>query len=232
MQTHLGVAAADVGGVCVGLYGRWHAAPDISNATCDLGLVISNDGLRFREPVKGHVFLDARDSPARPHPDRQFHTLICQGNGIVNVGDETRIYHGRWRNTGWRNLGLYHGDKYYMEVGLATIPRDRWGALGVYPEHPEGTVWTEPARLDDADLTLNATGAQRMRLEVADEWFNLLPDYSEDNAGVPVADDGLDLAVKWPKTPPCALGRQPVRLRVTITKGDENPRLFAINGVP
>lgn len=223
VQTHLGLAAADIGGVCVGLYGRWHAAPDIGNAVCDLGLVISNDGLHFREPVKGHVFLDARDSQATPHPERQFHTVMCQSNGIVNTGDETRIYHGRWRNTGHHRM-----DKYCMEVGLATIPRDRWGALGVYPEHAEGTLWTAPVCLDDADLTLNATGAQRMRLEIADEQFNLLPGYS----GTPVANDGLDTAVHWADKSPRALGDRPVRLKVTIENRGDEPRLFVINGAP
>lgn len=207
------------------MYGRWHAAPDISNATCDLGLVISNDGLHFREPVKGHVFLDYRDSPATPHPERQFYTVMCQGNGILNVGDETRIYHGRWRNTGFKHL-----DKYYMEIGLATIPRDRWGALGVYPEHAEGTLWTAPVRLGAADITLNARGAKAMRLEIADERFNLLPGYSAKAAGVPVNDDGLDIAVNWPKKSPCELNDQVVRLRITIQNNGNAPRLFVING--
>lgn len=225
MQTHLGVSATDIGGVCIGLYGRWHAAPDISNATCDLGLVISNDGLRFREPVRGHVFLDARNSPARAHPQRQFHTVLCQGNGILHVGDETRIYHGRWRNTGFSHL-----DKYYTEIGLATIPRDRWGALSVYPKHTQGTLWTEPVRLDAAHLTLNATGGQRMRIEIADTKFNLLPDFSGNNAGIPIANDGLDLGINWPHVSPRALGDRPVRVKVTIRQDTDKPMLFAMNG--
>ena len=36
---------------------------------------------------------------------------------------------------------------YYGEVALATLPRDRWGALGLYPGAEEGTVWSTPVTL-------------------------------------------------------------------------------------
>jgi len=224
-QVHLGVAAADAGGVCVGLYGLWRGATEIHDATCHFGLVVSNDGLVFREPAMGQVFLDYRDSPARPHPERQFHTNLCQGNGILNVGDETRIYHGRWRNT-----GFYHLDKYYSEIALATLPRDRWGAFGIYPDFAEGTVWTMPARVGGADFTLNAEGASGIRVELADEKFNLLPEFSGRNAGQPAADEGLDVAMKWPEKSPRSLGDRAVRMKFTLRpEGGREPRLFAIN---
>ena len=56
-QVHIGVGAASYGTVCVGLYGLWHSAhrtTEFDKISCDLGLVVSNDGLHFREPVKGH----------------------------------------------------------------------------------------------------------------------------------------------------------------------------------
>ena len=52
----MGVAPASFGNVCVGLYGLWHCAPEFHDISCDFGLAISNDGLHFREPVKGRVF--------------------------------------------------------------------------------------------------------------------------------------------------------------------------------
>ena len=60
--------------VVVGLYGLWHNYPgDRSRnvpaswfghekTSCDLGLVVSNDGIHFREPVKGHVYISRVDS--------------------------------------------------------------------------------------------------------------------------------------------------------------------------
>src|SRR5690606_17132521 len=75
-QVHLGVGATSLGNVCIGLYGIWHNAPGDESAqkqwgwfgygkiSADLGLLISNDGMRFREPVKGHAFISRFDAPA------------------------------------------------------------------------------------------------------------------------------------------------------------------------
>ncbi len=69
-QVHLGVGAASFGNVCVGVYGLWYDRADFSEIACDLGLVISNDGVRFREPgaAPGQVYIHRDDSPATPRP--------------------------------------------------------------------------------------------------------------------------------------------------------------------
>jgi hypothetical protein len=97
-ETHLGVGAVPMGNVLVGLYCIWHNDEDFGKISGDFGLVVSNDGLAFREPVKGYRWLTAQESPVTPVPGKDYPTVLCQGNGILNVGDETRIYHGRWRN--------------------------------------------------------------------------------------------------------------------------------------
>ncbi|MBI5801638.1 MAG: hypothetical protein HZA92_13070 [Verrucomicrobia bacterium] len=231
-QAHLGVGAASFGNVCVGLYGLWHNA-NFSQAfdqiSCDFGLLVSNDGVKFREPVKGHRFLRREDSLVTPVPGRDFNTILCQANGILNVGDETRIYHGRWRNAAKRaeKDDLKH---YYAEVALATLPRDRWGALGLHPGANEGTVWTAPMTINKpgCEVTLNADGVQGMSVEIADGSFALLPEYSGANAGIVSAKDGLDCQVKWPKASLDALVGKTVRLRFQLKKGDHvEPRLFA-----
>lgn len=69
-QVHLGVGASSFGNVAVGLYGLWHNVPYVKDSddwfgqgttACDFGLVVSNDGLHFREPAPGHVFLHRDD---------------------------------------------------------------------------------------------------------------------------------------------------------------------------
>ena len=116
--------------------------------------------------------------------------MLCQAGGILNVGDETRIYHGRWRNTPY-------GEEYYGEVALATLPRDRWGALGLFPDQTEGSVWSCPVTLPAGGcrMILNADRACDMRVEIADERFNLIPAYSGEQSGAVQDEGGLDCPV-------------------------------------
>jgi hypothetical protein len=241
-QVHLGVGAASFGNVLVGLYGLWHNEPGdetrkIPNAwfgfaktSADLGLLVSNDGLHFREPVKGHPYISRVDSPATPFQGKEYPTILCQsGNGILNVGDETRIYHGRWRNT-------EYGMEYWGEVGLATLPRDRWGAVGLYPEdsrfyEARGSVWSAPVTLPGGgcQLVLNADGAAGMKVEVSDPQFNLLPEYSGERAGKSDKSSGLDCPVAFSAGNLAGLGGKTVRFRVELAKqGADNPRLYAV----
>lgn len=233
-QVHLGVGAASFGNVCVGLYGLWHNAEfhkKFDQISCDFGLLISNDGVRFREPVKGHRFLRRDESLATAVPGHQFNTILCQANGILNVGDETRIYHGRWRNAnGHSGEDLL---KYYSgEVGLATLPRDRWGAFGLDPNTETGSITSSVIELtrEDAQLTLNAEGTQAIRVDLLDEHFQPIPNYSGDNAGVVQGTGGLSCEVKWPNVPLDAINRQRVRIQVQLTRQTgTSPQLFAMN---
>ena len=244
-QVHLGTVAMSYGNVMVGLYALWHSRPNLgdwfgqSTTSGDFGLVVSNDGLRFREPVKGHIYLAGEDSPPAAVPGKSFPTILCQGNGFLNVGDETRIYHGRWRNAPYVNRSIaidrdhvddYYQNLYYAEIGLATLPCDRWGALGLFPDKEQGSVWSAPITVPRVGcaLTLNADAAASMRVELSDERFKLLPEYSGSNSGT-TTDDGLDCPVSWPRGSLAALGGQRVRLRVHLTKvGETPPTLYAV----
>ena len=235
-QVHLGVGAASFGNVVVGLYGLWHNYPGdrsrkIPNSwfghektSCDLGLVVSNDGIHFREPVKGHVYISRAESPVTSAEGKTYPTILIQASGILNVGDETRIYHGRWRNA-------VYGDDYWGEVALATLARDRWGALGLYPGESEGTVWSAPITLpaDGCQVLLNAKGADCMRAEIATDRFELLEAYSGDNSGTAGQTSGLECPLTWPAGDLTPLGGKTVRLRIHLERKDgTEPRLYAI----
>jgi hypothetical protein len=228
-QVHLGVGATSFGNVAVGLYGLWHEHGWGEGGTsCDLGLVVSNDGIHFREPVPRHVFMASGEAILPAVGGKKFPTILTQANGILNVGDETRIYYGRWRNSEWPLQG--DGGNYYSEIGLATLPRDRWGALGLVPKATEGSVWTAPFRLSDGHdaVALNAEGANGMRVEIADANFRLLPEFSGENAGTCTQPSGLKNVVAWRKGDVRSLAGQTVRLHIQLTKKSIDPKLFAI----
>lgn len=234
-QVHLGVGAASFGNVCVGVYGLWHNqafGAEFGKISCDLGLVVSNDGLRFREPTAtaGFPFIRREDSLVTPVAGKNLPTILCQGNGILNVGDETRIYHGRWRNAGQRAEDI--AAHYYAEVALATLPRDRWGALTLHPGANEGTIGSDVLELPTGggEILLNADAARGLRVELLDEQFKPLPGFSGANSGTSTADGGLDCPVKWAQGDTSSLSGKKVRLLVHLKKtGDAPPRLYAIS---
>ena len=235
-QVHLGVAGTSLGNVVVGLYGLWHNFPgdrsrDVpaswfghEKTSCDLGLAISNDGIHFREPVKGHVYISRVDSPVTAVDGKTYPTILIQSSAAVNAGDETRIYHGRWRNA-------VYGKDYWGEVALATLPRDRWGALGLYPNRSEGEVWSTTVRLppEGCRILLNADAPRSMRLEIAEERFEPLPEFSGPNSGTVDDDGGLECLVNWPAGSLSSLGGKKVRLRILMGRIDDSePRLYAV----
>jgi hypothetical protein len=237
-QVHLGVGAAPFGNVLVGLYGMWDQRGwGAGGTTCDLGLVVSNDGIHFREPVAGRVYISRTDSPVPPHPTKDLPTILTQSNGILNVGDETRIYHGRWRNVPVNAAPEDHCD----EIALATLPRDRWGAVGLIPPleghqstpegATEGSIWSTPIQIPaGCKILLNAQNADCMTAEISDERFNLLDGYSGAQCGTVKDKEGLDCPVIWQARDLSALAGKTIRVRISLKKKekDSEPRLFAI----
>lgn len=229
-QVHLGVGATSFGNVAVGFYGIWHN-PSVDQRrkkgwygagliTCDLGLLVSNDGITFREPVKDSIYISRQDSPVTPVPGIDDPTILCQANGILNVGDKTLIYHGRWRNA------TISGKDYYAEVALATLPRDRWGSLHLARGAPHGTVWSAPITIPKGgcNILLNADSAENLTVELTDEAGNLLPAYSGESKGVVEVANAN--AVMWADQSLSHLTGKTVRLKLGVT--DDNTKLYAV----
>ena len=141
-------------------------------------------------------------------------------NGVLNVADETLIYHGRWRND----------RSSYGEVALARLPRDRWGALGLYPHEPEGWVWSAPLVLpgDGVALSLNADQPDLIRVELCDEHFKPIPEFSGDHAGATVPGPGLESKVLWETGHLSRLRGKTARFRFLLSReNDREPRFYA-----
>lgn len=106
-------------------------------------------------------------------------------------------------------------------MALATLPRDRWGALGLSPLQSEGWVWSAPVTLPEGGvaIALNADHPELMRVELSDDRLKLLPAYSGPNSGVPQGRGGLESAVSWPTAGPSALAGMRVRIKVHLSRG-------------
>ena len=121
-QTHMGAGLWNRGNVLVGLYGMWQDGPKEKPAGAtrlwgthiDLGLIVSNDGIHFREPVPDFKVI------ARGGEGEWDNIALLQAHAFVNKGDETMIWYSHW-DTGEG----FHG----MEIGLATLRRDGFGYL-------------------------------------------------------------------------------------------------------
>ena len=229
-QVHLGVGAASFGNVCVGLYGLWHNA-DFDNKfgeiSCDLGLLVSNDGLHFREPVKGYRFIKRKDSPATSIPGENFNTNLCQANGILNIGDETRIYHGRWRNVD-RNEVEKKRKYYSAEVGLAVLARDRWGALRLNPDELHGVVCSAPISLSEnvQNLSVNAKGIDGITVRLLDENFKGIKGFEK---GTLIDSGNIEYKVVWGYNKLSQLTKEKIIIQVQIAKTNGiSPGLYAL----
>jgi len=142
------------GNVLVATYGLWHGASDRKQRRMDLGLLVSNDGIHFREPVADFAII-----PAGPDGAWDQRGLI-HAQGYVNVGEKTYIYFGNW-DPSQANEGI-------GAVGLATMPRDRFGYLSVR-EAEDGLLTTTPIRNPRTKpaLYVNADGLSRdARIEI------------------------------------------------------------------
>ena len=161
-ENHLGAYVTTYQNVCLGVCGLWHhpitdAPPEhpdyiAEKVSVDLGLILSNDGVHFREPAPGFVFVgrdqelnwdrDYRDNTTNDH-------LIMMQGPMVNIGDRTVIYYAAFTPTGDRMEGR-------SNLGLATLPRDRFGYLTPVPDAPFGDVRSAPLRVtESASLYLN-----------------------------------------------------------------------------
>ena len=202
-EAHEGASIWNRGNVLLGTYGLWHGAAERRDLRLDLGLVVSNDGVHFREPVADHVFIERGPEGAWDQHG------VLQGQGFLNVGDQTYIYYGGWDPS----LGqIVPG-----EIGLATLPRDRLGYLSTRVAG-EGSLITavlhRPA--PGAALSVNADGlggGSQLRIELVNKLGQPLPGFSGASAAQ-FDQPGLDQKVIWPRSGRTTLPAEPFRVRI------------------
>ena len=197
-QTHMGAGLWNRGNVVVGLYGMWQDGPGpagqppgadrLWGTHIDLGLILSNDGIHFREPVPNFKII------GRGREGEWDHVAVLQGNAFVNVGDKTMIWYSHW-DTG--------GSLENMEIGLATLRRDGFGYLSCKQGDEAGFFVTSPVgpNRHRHRLLVNADGLTPeapLSVELVDASDRPLAGFSGPHAAS-LAASGTRQEIVWPK---------------------------------
>ena len=229
-EAHQGAMLWSRGNVIIGVYDMWHGNPmaDQSRIDMDLGLVVSNDALRYREPIPDFKLIPATGELEQPN---RYGKAITHGHGpaMVNHGDQTMMWYGM----------IYGND-----IRLATWHRDRLGCFETFDEmifgegeffpitRPRPHFISCPLRAGDGALKLFANADLNehcpLTVEVLDEGFHPLPGYSGD-ACVPLAEDGFRQPVRWKERDELPAG-ETFRLQVNYGDGlrPEDAKVYAL----
>lgn len=206
------------GNVLVGISGIWHGAKEWENVTVDLGFVVSNDGVQFREPANEWVFLK------RGKDGDWDQGGLLQGQGFENVGEQTFVYYGTWDPRHWQGSPRRGG------VGIVTVPRDRFATLRV-DETTKGNGDYQLPQIKSEFLTssVNLKGkkshrfyantdglgqAANLKVELLNHNTVPIPEFSGKNAAL-IKASGFQTPINWNgKTD---IKNLPERIRVKVT---------------
>ena len=217
-QTHMGAGMWNRGNVLVGLYGQWQdaAVPPAKGESfnkgvhVDLGLIVSNDGIHFREPVPGFQVI------ARGGEGAWDDTALLQGHAFVNDGDRTMIWYSHW-DTG--------GKLKDMDIGLATLRRDGFGHLSRMRDANDAhfVTGTFTAGKNTA-VSINADGITPdapLTVELLDQRDRPIAGFA-----ATLATNGTRQQIAWPAGAALPAGAQfAIRVKYPVTS---NARVFAL----
>lgn len=219
-QTHMGAGMWNRGNAIVGLYGRWQDAEKKpadgrywnAGVTIDLGLIVSNDGIHFREPVPDHPVIP------RGGEDDWDNIALLQGHAFVNAGDQTMMWYSHW-DTG--------GKLRNMEIGLASLRRDGFAHLSRHISDSRAQFVTTTFETEGkARLYLNAEGVskrQPLRVELLDDFDRPIAGFSGQGSAKMIR-SGTRLEVRWAR--PLPIG-QKLAARITYPTGGD-AKVYAI----
>ncbi|NUM53898.1 MAG: hypothetical protein HUU46_09670 [Candidatus Hydrogenedentes bacterium] len=208
-----GISVTPYGDVLIGLLWLLHLDQAPNNNSIgyqDVQLVVSRDGRNWTRVADRAVFLAG--TPGAWDQGRVFPgtTMFVKDNRvhIYFTGVETR--HGE----GWGAMG----------IGLATLPADRFVALGPYDSSLPAVIETKPLAFDGVDLIVNAAAAPGdLRVELLDSSGAVLDGYNAEQSRL-IACDPLRYRVVWQspagdRTLNQAVTGRPIALRFTIQRG-------------
>ncbi len=230
-QVHLGAALWNRGNVLLGFYGMWHGHPsnDRRLLTMDLGLVVTNDALHYREPIPDYPIVAAAEDgwelPPRGHTAEPF-AALTQGQGFENIGDETLFWYAPWPE--------HDSDG----VRVATWPCDRLGCLRSYFTSP--TTDRNLPHFVSAPIDLEGKAARvylnvgdlddysTVSVEVLDKRFRPIPGYTRDTCLAPTL-GGFRELVRWQERDTIKYTDGRIRIRVNFSGvRPEDAKVYAV----
>lgn len=225
-EAHVPASVWNRGNVLLGIYGLWQGAAQRSEYRMNLGFLVSNNGIHFREPIHDYVFLEAGQ---RLEDWDRFGLVRCQA--FENIGDKTYIYYGTWDLTN-RTIDPSISAGSSNAIGLAIMPRDRFGYLSIRHKGEGGLFTSVPfsLRSPSSNLYLNIDGVGEdayVMVELIDKSGMGIDGYSgKDSAEVRVS--GLHTKVNFRAKNNASLPNLPFRMRVRfLGKASEKLRFFA-----
>lgn len=223
-QMHMGMGLWNRDNVMVGLHGMWQDATEKpakgeswnKGVHIDLGLVVSNDGIHFREPVPNFKVIQ------RGQQGDWDDTALLQGHAFVNEGEKTMIWYSHWDTAGKLKT---------MEIGLATLRRDGFGYLSAQEDDNEAEFITDFFESGkNGEIFLNVDGASTaspLEIELLDHLAKPLPGFSG-SATVKIPNSGTRVPVSW--STPIPAGKK-LALRVKYPGGSQ-AKVYAIYLTP
>jgi hypothetical protein len=177
---------------------------DTNRKAAGLGYTVlawTRDGLHWQRDNEPFI-------PNDPVPGRWDHAMAW-GDEQILVGNETYIYYGGYE----RGHKVARYDE--RQIGLATMPRDRYVAREA--DLNPGRLVTRPLLLNGSDLTINAQVVGALRVRLLDRDFEPLSgfDWTE------LKGDSIELHPDWTE-PVSSLNGKAVRLEFELT----DTRLF------
>ena len=231
-QVHQGAALWNRGNVILGIYGMYHNhSNDRLYATMDLGLLVSQDAMHYREPVPDFKIVPCFEEFPLKTPGLGLGSKIMQ-SGTANIGERTFHFYTSWE---YPSRGM---------VRVATWPRDRLGFFSavskpVFQGQGYKDIPVEPhviscplhVRRNDAGVYLNVDGLgqySQLRVELLDLQFRPIPGYAGDDCVVE-SEAGLRQRAAWKRGGSIGHLDQPVRVRINWEGvRPEDARLYGV----
>jgi hypothetical protein len=208
-QTHMGAGFWNRGNVLVGFYGMWQdgpkekpkGAPHLLGMRIDLGLIVSNDGVHFREPVTDFKMIPRGAEGAWDS------ISLTQGHAFANVGEKTYVWYGHWDSEAQFRS---------QEIGLATWRRDGFGHVALHEPKGAGQIVSKQLALGRRIFANVADVKEPLTVEALDDRDRVV-------ASARIENDGLHREVVWTNGKPPGRGS----LRVSFPAGSA-AKLYAI----